>query len=124
MRCPGRGRKRGLCAELAQEKAAEVGRLAAEAARALGCEDGLEAAEAVLRAGLLKPGGGVLGEALPADPGYRGPRVPCGRGHEAVFTGYREKVIDTVPGPVPCGGPGTTAPAASTAVPRETPSWG
>jgi hypothetical protein len=43
----------------------------------------------------------VLGEALSADPGYRGPRVPCGRGHEAVFTGYREKVIDTVLGPVP-----------------------
>ena len=57
-------------------------------------------AEAVLRAGLLKLGGGMLGEALSADPGYRGPRVGCGRGHEAVFTGYREKVIDTVLGPV------------------------
>ena len=55
----------------------------------------------MLRAGLLKLGGGVLGEALSADPGYRGPRVLCGRGHEAVFTGYREKVIDTVLGPVP-----------------------
>jgi hypothetical protein len=54
----------------------------------------------VLRAGLLKLGGGVLGEALSADPGYRGPRVDCGRGHAAVFTGYREKVIDTVLGPV------------------------
>jgi hypothetical protein len=53
-----------------------------------------------LRAGLLKLGGGVLGEALSADPGYRGPRVDCGRGHQAVFTGYREKVIDTVLGPV------------------------
>jgi hypothetical protein len=54
----------------------------------------------VLRAELLKLGGGVLGEALSADPGYRGPRADCGRGHEAVFTGYREKVIDTVLGPV------------------------
>jgi hypothetical protein len=54
----------------------------------------------VLRAGLLKLGGGVLGEALSADPGYRGPRVDCGSGHEAVFTGYRNKVIDTVLGPV------------------------
>jgi hypothetical protein len=54
----------------------------------------------VLRAGLLKLGGGVLGEALSADRGYRGPRVDCGRGHQAVFTGYREKVIDTVLGPV------------------------
>jgi hypothetical protein len=35
----------------------------------------------------------VLGEALSADPGYRGPCVDCGRGHEAVFTG-------TVLGPV------------------------
>jgi hypothetical protein len=42
----------------------------------------------------------VLGEALSADPGYRGPRVDCGSGHEAVFTGYRNKVIDTVLGPV------------------------
>jgi len=53
-----------------------------------------------LRAGLLKLGGGVLGELLSADPGYRGPRLPCGRGHQAAFTGYREKVIDTVLGPV------------------------
>jgi hypothetical protein len=53
-----------------------------------------------LRAGLLRLGGGVLGEALSADPGYRGPRVDCGSGHQAVFTGYREKVTDTVLGPV------------------------
>jgi hypothetical protein len=37
---------------------------------------------------------------LSADPGYRGPRADCGRGHQAVFTGYRGKVIDTVLGPV------------------------
>jgi hypothetical protein len=54
----------------------------------------------VLRAGLLKLGGGMLGEVLSADPGYRGPRADCGSGHEAVLTGYREKVIDTVLGPV------------------------
>ena len=42
----------------------------------------------------------MLGEVLSADPGYRGPRMDCGRGHDAVFTGYREKVIDTVLGPV------------------------
>jgi hypothetical protein len=54
----------------------------------------------VLRAGLLRLGGGVLGEALSADPGYRGPRVDCGSGHEAVLAGYRDKVIDTVLGPV------------------------
>src|ERR1035441_3638136 len=36
----------------------------------------------------------------PASPGHRGPRADCGHGREAVFAGYREKVIDTVPGPV------------------------
>jgi hypothetical protein len=54
----------------------------------------------VIRAGMLKLGGGVLGQLLAADPGYRGPRVPCGQGHEAEFAAYRDKVIDTVLGPV------------------------
>ena len=91
---------RGLRDALAAEKSAEVGRLAAEAARALGCGNGLETAEAVLRAGLLKVGCGMLGRLLAADPGYRGSRVPCGNGHEAGFIAYRDKVIDTVLGPV------------------------
>ena len=77
-----------------------MGRLAAAAARALGCDAGLEAAEAVIRAGMLKLGGGMLGKLLAADPGHRGSRVPCGRGHEAEFVAYRDKVIDTVLGPV------------------------
>jgi hypothetical protein len=42
----------------------------------------------------------VLGEVLSADRGLRGPRVPCGQGHEAVFAGYRDKTFDTVLGPV------------------------
>jgi hypothetical protein len=54
----------------------------------------------VLRAGLLKLGAGMLARLLAADPGYRGPRVPCGNGHEAGFIAYRGKVIDTVLGPV------------------------
>ncbi len=54
----------------------------------------------MIRAGMLKLGGGMLGKLLAADPGHRGPRVPCGQGHEAEFTGYRDKVIDTVLGPV------------------------
>jgi hypothetical protein len=49
---------------------------------------------------MLKVGAGMLGELLSADRGHRGPRVPCGRGHEAVFVSYREKAIDTVLGPV------------------------
>jgi len=72
-----------------------------EAARSLGCGDaGLEAAETVIRAGMLKLGCGVLGELLSADRGHRGPAVPCGNGHEALFVSYRDKVIDTVLGPV------------------------
>ena len=60
----------------------------------------MEAAEAVIRAGLLRLGGSMLEQVLAADRGHRGPRVPCGQGHEAVFAGYRDKVIDTVLGPV------------------------
>ena len=85
---------------LAREKAAEIGRLAAEAARSLGCGAGLEAAETVIRAGMLHLGGGILGRLLAADPGFRGTRVRCGSGHDAEFIAYRDKVIDTVLGPV------------------------
>jgi hypothetical protein len=49
---------------------------------------------------MLKAGCGMLGQLLAADPGYRGARVPCGQGHEAVFISYRDKVIDTALGPV------------------------
>jgi hypothetical protein len=54
----------------------------------------------VIRAGLLRLGGSMLGEALSADRGRRGPRVLCGNGHEAVFAGYRDKTFDTALGPV------------------------
>ena len=65
----------------------------------MGCGDaGLEAAEQVIRAGLLKLGGGILEQLLAADRGHRGPRVPCGNGHEAVFAGYRDKSFNTVLG--------------------------
>jgi hypothetical protein len=60
----------------------------------------MEAAEQVIRAGLLRLGGGMLGEVLSADRGHRGPRVPCGQGHEAAFAGYRDKAFDTVLGTV------------------------
>jgi hypothetical protein len=52
----------------------------------------------VLRAGLLKLGGEMLGDVLAADRGHRGHRIPCGQGHEAVFAGYRDKTFDTVLG--------------------------
>ena len=54
----------------------------------------------MIRAGMLKLGAGVLGRLLGADPGYRGPRVDCGAGHQAEFVSCRDKVIDTVLGPV------------------------
>ena len=54
----------------------------------------------MIRAGMLHLGGGILGRLLAADPGFRGTRVPCGQGHEAEFAAYRDKVIDTVLGPV------------------------
>src|SRR5216684_712944 len=93
--------KRGLWNALAREQATEIGRLAAEAARSLGCGDaGLEAAEAVIRAGMLHAGAGLLGRLLASDPGYRGPRAACGNGHQAGFVAYRGKIIDTVLGPV------------------------
>ncbi len=42
----------------------------------------------------------MLEPLLAADPGYRGPRAGCGRGHQAGFAGYRDKTVDTVLGPV------------------------
>ena len=58
----------------------------------------MEAAEAVIRAGLLRLGGSMLGEVLSADRGHRGLGVPCAQGHEAVFAGYRDKSFDTALG--------------------------
>jgi hypothetical protein len=49
---------------------------------------------------MLRAGCGILGQLLAADPGFRGTRVRCGNGHEAEFIAYRDKVIDTVLGPV------------------------
>ncbi len=42
----------------------------------------------------------MLGRLLAADPGYRGPHMPCGQGHEAEFVSYRDKAFGTVLGPV------------------------
>ena len=70
------------------------------AAASLSAGAGLEAAERAIRAGLIRLGAGVLEDLLAADPGYQGPRTGCGAGHQADFTGYREKSVDTVLGPV------------------------
>ena len=89
-----------LAAALREQMSAEIAQLAADAARSLGCGGGMDAAETVIRAGMLKLGGGMLERLLAADPGYRGPRADCGSGHQAQFTGYRDKTFDTVLGPV------------------------
>jgi hypothetical protein len=71
---PGTGGE-GVRDALAAEKAAELGRLAAEAARAMGCGDaGMEAAEQVIRAGLLKLGGSMLETSRPPPSRSRRPR--------------------------------------------------
>jgi len=49
---------------------------------------------------MLQLGCGMLEQLLAADPGYRGPRADCGNGHQAEFVAYRDKVFDTVLGPV------------------------
>jgi hypothetical protein len=99
------GQKRGGSARSSlrrsrPEAAAEVTRLAAVAAASLAGGTGLEAAEKVIRAGLIRMGAGVLEDLLAADAGYAGPRAGCGAGHQARFAGYRDKTVDTVLGPV------------------------
>jgi hypothetical protein len=74
--------------------------LAASAASSIVGGQGLEAAEQVIRAGLLRLGASVLEDLLAADAGYGGPRADCGAGHQAGFAGYRDKTTDTVLGPV------------------------
>jgi hypothetical protein len=58
----------------------------------------VEAAEQVIRAGLLRLGASMLEQLLGADCGHRGPRIPCGSGHEARFAGFRGKSFDTALG--------------------------
>jgi hypothetical protein len=74
--------------------------LAAAAATSIAAGEGLEAAERVIRAGLLRLGAGVLEDLLAADGGYAGPRAGCGGGHQAAFAGYRDKTVDTALGTI------------------------
>ncbi|MDN5756983.1 MAG: hypothetical protein L0H59_00360 [Tomitella sp.] len=80
---------------------AEIDQLAALAIRSLAASDtGMAALESVVRAAMMRLGGSLLEGLLAADPGYRGPRIDCGAGHQGRFTGYRDKTIDTVVGRV------------------------
>jgi hypothetical protein len=58
----------------------------------------MEATEMAIRSSMHQVGAMLLGQLLQADPGDRGARVACGRGHEAVFVEYRTKVVQTVLG--------------------------
>ena len=54
----------------------------------------------MIRAGMLKLGGACWSSCWPPTRGTAAGRVECGQGHEAEFVAYRDKVIDTVLGPV------------------------
>ncbi|HVO23060.1 MAG TPA: ISKra4 family transposase [Candidatus Margulisiibacteriota bacterium] len=61
----------------------------------------LGAAEFEVRAALHKVGSVLLEHLLNADHGgHRGPRLPCGHGHQAEFIDYRTKHVHTILGPV------------------------
>jgi hypothetical protein len=70
------------------------------AARAVAEGSDLEVLELAIRTAMTRLGAALLEGLLAADAGYRGPRADCGAGHQAAFTGYRAKTIDTVAGPV------------------------
>ncbi len=45
-------------------------------------------------------GGVILEKLIGIDSGHRGPRVPCGRGHQAEFVDYRGKDLQTILSPI------------------------
>ena len=53
-----------------------------------------------IRSSMHEVGAMLLGQLLQADTGYRGARVPCGRGHQATFSECRAKTLHTVLGPL------------------------
>src|SRR5260370_4371246 len=85
---------------MAAEVAAETGRLAAVAARSAAGGARLGVLETAIRAAFTRLGASLLEDLLALDPGYQAPRAACGSGHVARFVSYRDKVIDTVVGPV------------------------
>jgi hypothetical protein len=70
------------------------------AARSVAAGADLEPLELAIRTAMTRLGASLLEGLLAADDGYRGPRTGCGAGHQAAFTGYRAKTIDTVLGTV------------------------
>lgn len=49
-----------------------------------------------IRSSMHQAGGVLLERLLAEDPGYRGPSLDCGYGHQAIFVDYRYKTVDTV----------------------------
>ena len=84
-------------------------RLAAAATASIAGGHGLEAAEQVIRAGLLRLGGSMLEDLLAADTGFAGPRRACGQGHQAELASAGTRAWTRCSARSPCGGPGTTA---------------
>lgn len=60
----------------------------------------LEATEMAIRSSMHQVGGALLERLLDLDNGYRGPRVKCGRSHQAEFVDYRSKGVLTVLSPI------------------------
>ena len=60
----------------------------------------LEVTELTVRTAMLRLGGSLLEKLLALDGGNRGQRIDCGKRHQAVFLGYREKDLTTVLGPL------------------------
>ena len=61
----------------------------------------LEAGESAVRGSMHSMGAVLLEKLLNADGGgHLGASIPCGRGHEAFFAGYREKGLQTVLGAI------------------------
>ena len=49
-----------------------------------------------IRSSMHEAGGAMLEKLVDFDQGHRGPRVPCGKGHQAAFVDYRSKDVQTV----------------------------
>lgn len=56
--------------------------------------------ELAIRTAMMRLGCSLLERLLAADTGHCGPRIDCGKGHQAEFVSHRVKNIDTVLGRV------------------------
>lgn len=79
--------------------------------------------ESALRAALQRLDRCWLEALLSIDNGHRANGIDCGHGHEAIFVGYRSKVLDTVLVRSGWGAPGTTARGGAAGSHRGIGSW-